>query len=262
MPELLHHQHTFFGCLTIRRIARPPQSDAALRAEFEQLAAKLWHRLPAGDAHTNDVLLATRAFDLGSSERCPALDHEQRCSLHSDRKPSICKVVPLDALAPDRAQHHVLSGRATEAFSFGSDCIVAGEKSGFDVVTRRLTVVDSRARQALDERRSDLAAERNAWGDRVFQLLRADRFASTSTLERVPSVGFMALSLAPVLIALLEQSKLSRERCIAYLDAQALVAERLLRGAAETGHAETDRARQLSAFARTNARLRLQLKDA
>jgi len=261
VPELLHHQHTFFGCLTIRRIARPRQDDRAWGAEFERLAAKLWHRLAAGDAHTDDVLLATRAFDLGLAERCPVLDQEQRCSLHTDRKPAICKVVPFDALAPDAAQHRVLSERAAEARSFGSDCIVPGEKPGFDVVTRRLTVVDGGARQALAERRRDLAEERVAWGDRVFQLLEPDLFSSTSRLERVPSAGFMTLSLAPVLIALLEQSKLSRARCVAYLDAQALVAERLLYAATEAGHGESDRARQLAAFTRTNARLRLQLKD-
>jgi len=258
---LLHHQHTFFGCLTIQRIARPLQTVGALAAEFEQLAARLWHRLPEADAHTDDVLLATRGFDLGLSARCPALDDEQRCSLHASRKPAICKVVPLDALSPDGAQHLVLAERAADAHYFGSDCIVPGERLGFGLVTRRLDVVDGGARAALAERRRDLASERVAWGDRVFDLLRADWFSSASALERLPSAGFMTLSIAPVLIALLEQSKLSRVRCVAYLDAQAIVAERLLQSAAESGQFEPDSVRQLRAFARTNAQLRLQLKD-
>jgi len=261
MPELLHHQHTFFGCLTIQRIARPSPSGARLRTEFEQLAARLWHRLPDGSVSTDDVLLATRAFDLGLSDRCPALDAQQGCSLQADRKPSICRVVPLDALQPDSAQHLVLASREAEAHYFGSDCVAPGERPGFDLVTRRLSVVDSGASAALTQRRQDLAEERNAWGDRVFQQLCSDLFSSAAALERLPSRGFMTLSIAPVLIALLEQSSLSRARCIGYLDAQARLAERLLRGALEDGQGERGTVRQLSAFVRTNARLRLQLKD-
>ena len=262
LPELLRHEHTFFGCLTIQRIARPPLADAALRIEFDQLAASLWHRLPEGNTRTDDVLLATRAFDLGLSERCPALDEQQRCSLHGRQKPSICRVVPLDALQPDRVQHLVLASRAAEAHYFGSDCLTPGQSPGFDVVTRQLRVVNDDARVALAQRRADLEAERSAWGDRVFQQLRANLFATPSALERLPPAGFMTLSLAPVLIALLESGTLSRARCWAYLDAQARVAERLLAEAQAAGHAERATVRQLIAFAGTNARLRAQLKDA
>jgi len=260
LPELLHHQHTFFGCLTIQRMARPPLSDAALRTEFDQLAASLWHRLPEGNARTDDVLLATRAFDLGLSERCPALDEQKRCSLHEDRKPSACRVVPLDALQPDRVQHLVLASRETEAHYFGSDCIVPGQTPGFEVVTRQLDVVAQGARAALAQLRDDLARERDTWGDRVFQLLRADLFPSAA-LERLPQAGFMTLSLVPVLISLLERSLLSRARCVAYLEAQARLAERLLGNAAASGHAEHDTVRRLAAFARSNARFCKQLKD-
>jgi hypothetical protein len=259
--ELLHHQYTFFGCLTVQRIARPPLADAASQSELEQLAARLWHRLPGADAHTDDVLLATRAFDLGLSERCPALDDAQRCSLHERRKPAICRVVPFDALQPDRAQHLVLASREREAAHFGSDCITRGARPGFEVVTRRLEVVDEGARAALAERRQQLAEERDAWGDRIFQLLCADLFSSPTALARVPKAGFMTLSLTPVLIALMERSFLSRARCVAYLDAQALVAERLLRESAQSGHTERDSVRRLAAFAGANARLRLHLKD-
>jgi len=262
VPELLHHQHLFFGCLTIQRIARPPVSEAGLRGEFEQLAARLWHRLPQGRARTDDVLLATRAFDWALSERCPALNDQQRCSLHADRKPAICRVVPLDPLQPDCAQHHVLASREAEAQHFGSDCIAPGQKPGFELVTRRLRVVDSQARAALAQRRTDLAHEREAWGDRVFQLLSSELFSSEAALARVPEAGFMTLSLAPVLISLLERRLLSRARCAEYLDAQAALAERLLSTADEGGHAERDSIRQLSAFARTNAQLRQQLKGA
>ncbi|HYP76918.1 MAG TPA: hypothetical protein VER12_13215 [Polyangiaceae bacterium] len=262
MPELLHHQHTFFGCLTVQRIARPGLADVELSQEFERLAASLWHRLPDVGADTDDVLLATRGFDLELSERCPALDGEQQCSLQADRKPSICRVVPLDALQPDRAQHLVLASREAQAHHFGSDCIAPGQRPGFALVTRRLSVVDESARTALAQRRAELARERVSWGDRVFQLLRADWFSSHTALSRLPRNGFMTLSLAPVLIALLERSELSRSRCVAYLEAQGTLAERLLRAASESGQSERDSVRQLTALARTNARLSSQLKDA
>ena len=261
MPELLEHQHTFFGCLTIQRIARPSPSEAALNTEFDQLAASLWHRLPEAGARSDDVLLATSAFDLALWPRCPALDAEQRCSLQGTSKPAICRVVPLDALQPDGVQHRVLEGRATEAHYWGSDCISPGQKPGFELVTRRLEVVHEGARAALGKRRQDLADERNAWGDRVFQLLRADLFPSPSALERLPAGGFMTLSLVPVLIALLEQRKLSRARCAAFLDAQAQLAEILLAEANAHGHADRDTVRRLAAYARANAALRSQLKD-
>jgi len=218
--------------------------------------------LPEGNARTDDVLLATRAFDLELSPRCPALDEQQRCSLHGQHKPSVCRVVPLDALQPDRLQHLVLASREAEAHYFGSDCLTPGQSPGFDVVTRRLSVVNDDARAALARRRADLEAERGAWGDRVFQQLRANLFATPSALERLPQAGFMTLSLAPVLIALLERQKLSRARCWAYLDAQARVAERLLGAAQAAGHAERTTVRQLIAFAGTNARLRAQLNEA
>jgi len=261
VPELLHHQHRFFGCLTIQRLARPPLSDAVHRTEFDQLAASLWHRLPEGNARTDDVLLATRALDWGLSERCPALDDQQRCSLHQDRKPLVCRVVPLDALQPDCVQHRLLASREAEAHHFGSDCIVPGRMPGFQVVTRRLDVVDHGSRAALAEHREDLARERDAWGDRVFQLLRADLLPSAGALERLPKVGFMTLSLVPVLLSLLSKSLLGRARCVAYLDAQAQLAERLLGDAIACGHAQRDTVRQLTAFARSNAGLRLQLKE-
>jgi len=261
VPELLHHQHTFFGCLAIRRLPRPPRSDAARCAEFDRLAAKLWHRLPGAGERRDDVLLATRAFDLGLSPRCPALDDEQRCALHENQKPVICQVVPLDPLQPDSEQHHVLAARSAEALVFGGNCIFPGERSGFELVTRRLTVVSDGARAALAARREQLTDERSAWGDRVFRMLYEDLFSSPSALERLPTSGFMTLSLAPVLIALLEQGELSRARCAAYLDAQAVLAERMLCAATDSGHSRADSVRRLAAFARTNTELRLRLKD-
>ena len=239
---------------------RPSATDFDSRAAFDELAATLWHRLPSAQSDTDDVLLATRGFDLGLAARCPALDEAQRCSLHDRGKPAICQVVPLDALTPDAAQHRVLHGRSRDAHYLGSDCIQPGVRPGFALVTRRLSVVDSDARAALAEHRRVLAAERRTWGDAVFQLLRAELFASPSALERLPAHGFVTLSLVPVLMVLAHQSSVLRARCLDYLHAQARLAETLLEAARHGGQRELDSVRQLTAFARSNRTLALNLK--
>jgi Fe-S-cluster containining protein len=260
LAELFRHRNTFFGCLTVQRLRRPPAHDPALTSAFDALAGQLWHRLPSALIDTDDVLLATRGFDLGLSDRCPALDEEQRCTLHDRAKPAVCRVVPLDALAPDSAQHLVLHSRRTQARYFGSDCIQPGVRPGFDLITRRLSVVDDVARSALAERRRDLALERRTWGDAVFRLLRAELFASPAALERLPSAGFMTLSIVPVLLVLARDSAL-RLQCLEYLAAQAQLAERLLERARHAGQAELASVRQLAAFARSNAAFAAQLKE-
>jgi hypothetical protein len=217
--------------------------------------------LPTAPASTDDVLLATRGFDLGLSDRCPALDDAQRCSLHHAGKPAICRVVPLDALSPDQAQHSVLHGRLAQARHWGTDCIEPGVRPGFAVVTRRLSVVDAGARAALEQRRQDLARERRTWGDAVFELLREDLFSTPAALARVPAGGFMTLSIAPVLMVLAQASAGARIRCAQYLEAQARLAQRLHSQACAGGQGDAASVHQLLALARTNARLSLQLKD-
>jgi hypothetical protein len=259
--ELFHHQDTFFGCLTIQRLRRPPATEVARTSEFDALAAALWHRLPQAGPDSDDVLLATRAFDLELSERCPALNAEQGCSLQDRGKPVVCRVVPLDALQPDSAQAHVLQSRSRDARSFGSDCIQPGVHPGWALVTRRLQVVAEDARATLAAHRRALAAERSLWGDAVFGLMSPELFASQAALERLPAAGFMTLPLAPVLMVLARRSAAARARCVAYLDAQATLAERLLTQAREQGHAQTESVQRLAAFARSNAHLALQLKE-
>ena len=244
----------------MQRLRRPPTNDAASKLAFDELGSALWHRLPSARHDTDDVLLATRGFDLGLSERCPALDDDQRCTLHDLGKPTICRVVPLDALTPDSAQHHVLQSRRAEALYLGTDCIQPGVRPGFDLITRRLSVVDSGARAALAERRRDLAFERRSWGDAVFQLLHTDLFASPEALERLPPDGFMTLSLVPVLMVVARDSA-ARARCLQYLAAQGTLAERLLGQARQAGQGERASVRQLAAFARSNAAFSRQLKE-
>jgi Fe-S-cluster containining protein len=221
VPELFHHQRTFIGCLSARWL---------------------------GDG---ELLLTTRAFDTELSEHCPALDSERRCSLHDHKKPAVCRVVPFDEQLPDHLQHLVLAERAVEARYLGSDCIAPG----FPVVTRRLELVDAGARAALAERRRDLANERRFWGNAVTPLLSA-QLRSHSFRPDSPRVGgFLTLSIAPVLMELAATSTPCRERCMAYLVAQATLCERTLKEARSAGSAERSEIRQLAAFTSTNARL-------
>jgi hypothetical protein len=222
---LFHHQRAFIGCLSVR-----------------------WLAAPGGE-----LALTTRAFDTGLSERCPALDAERRCSLHDDKKPAVCRVVPFDEWLPDHLQHLVLAERAREARYIGSDCIVPGARPGLPVVTRRLEVVDAGARRALAERRRDLADERRFWGRALAPLLRAELLARSE--PALPPSGFLTLSIAPVLLVLADTSSRSRERCMAYLAAQAPLCERTLQQARLDGCAERAAIQQLSAFTSTNARL-------
>lgn len=191
---------------------------------------------------SGDIAFAAQA--LGFGEPCPALNDDQRCAIHDDRKPVTCRVVPFDAWLPEELQHLVLASRAAEAHYLGSDCLTPGTRAGFPVVTRRLSVVESGARAALAERRRDLADEQRFWGRAVFQMLRAELLAPASRFLSLPAGGFLTLPLAPVLLVLASMSERCRERCIAFLDAQALLCER--------PHPSPERA----AFARSNARLR------
>ncbi len=225
------------------------------QAQSAALAEELLHAVPGALPTADRVLLATQAFDAGLSEQCPALNAELGCSLHGAHKPGICRVVPFDALLPDSMQHLVLAERAAEARYLGSDCISPGARAGFAVVTRRLAVVQDDVRVALAERRQALAAERRWWGQRVFQALLPELGSDGGALERLPREGFITLSLAPVLLVIAQESEHSRERCVAYLKAQAGLAQRML-GAARTRRLEHgESALRLAAFARTNERL-------
>lgn len=222
VPELFHHQRMFIGCLSVRWLGQA------------------------------ELLLTTRAFDTALSEQCPALDGERRCSIHDDKKPAVCRVVPFDEQLPDHLQHLVLAERAAEARYLGSDCIAPGARSGFPVVTRRLALVDDGARAALADRRRDLANERRFWGNSVEPSLQAELCALSI---RPPPGGFLTLSIAPVLMELAAASTRCRERCMAYLAAQATLCERTLKEARSIGPAEHPGIRQLAAFSGTNARL-------
>ncbi len=273
VPELFHHQRRFVGSLAIRRVPRlrpgtrlggnagATASDRDCDA-YSDLADAVLHRLP-GEPRVHDVLLATQGFSPSPSDPCPALGSDMRCTIHDDRKPATCAVVPLEALVPDRLQHVVLAERTREAAYLGADCVARGARPDFSRMTDRLAVVDDGARASLARRRRDLADEKRWWGESVFQMLKDDLFADATALARVPESGFLVMAMAPVLMVLATVSSRCRQRCLEYVDAQTVLIESSIRVAVARrrldGRAEIE---QLGAFARTHRALRIAFESA
>src|SRR6202012_4468577 len=78
LAELFQHQELFLGCLAIRRV-RLPNASVAQRA----LADRLLHPLTTSLNRIDWIQLVTLGFDDGTRAACPALDVENRCSLHA-----------------------------------------------------------------------------------------------------------------------------------------------------------------------------------
>jgi len=273
LPELFYHQRRFVGCLAIQRVPRlrpgyrpggassvtPDETDCAA---FSELADAVLHRLPGG-SDADYVLLATQGFSRSPSDPCPALGLDMLCTLHHDRKPATCSVVPLDALVPDRMQQLVLAGRMKEAAYLGAECIALGSRTDFAPLTDGHAVVDRSAKEALARRRRDLADDKRRWGDAVFGILGRDLFADEAALSRVPVGGFLTIAIAPVLVVLAAVSPRSRRRCLEYLDAQIVLIEETIRSAvARKGLADLAGLQQLRSFARTSLTLRAALRSA
>jgi Fe-S-cluster containining protein len=264
VPELFHHQNRFVGSLAIRRVPRlragqrvgrgasgAPLGDADAR-EIADLADAVLH--PLG-AHLDDVWIGTQALSVAGPDRCPALGSDMRCTVHDDRKPAACAVVPLDALVPDRLQHRVLAERRAEAAYLGADCIVQGTRPGAVPMIRRLAVVDTDAADALARHRRGLVDDKRWWGTAVFGILQKDLFAQAAMRARIPVDGFVVLAIAPVLVVLASVSARCRVRCVEYVDAQLALIDRTLGLLDGQRSNETVRS-QLHVFARTHRALR------
>jgi uncharacterized protein len=270
LPELFRHQHLFVGSLAIRRVKRlrPGEqiggetADAEMCEAFDELAEGLLHRGEPAHYARYDLLLATQGFDYPSQNRCPALGDDRRCAVHHDHKPVTCSVVPLEALVPDRLQHLVLAGRCSSSESHGTDCVVSGERAGFTATIQQYAVVDKDMCHALAQRRADLVADRHWWGDAVFRMLQKELFADPAEVNRIPFDGFLTIASAPVLMVLADVSERCRERCIEYLDAQAILIEEKIRQALDRKHsADRPITQQLRAFAQSGQALRRALRD-
>jgi Fe-S-cluster containining protein len=234
VPELFHHQHRFIGCLSLRRVRRlrtgARLADGSLaNAEDEAALRSLAERIfcaPPGDSD-HDLFLFTRAFADGVDPVCPALDAGGHCAVHDDRKPGVCRVVPLEATLPDRLQRVVLDLRRRERGYDSASCIAVEPVPGGREVTRRLRVVDPESFSALERRRDDLAAEREFWGVDAFRLL-APELLRAGYWETLPEDGHFTIAIVPVLTVISGVSPRCRERVIEYLHVQAELIQQTL----------------------------------
>ncbi len=240
LPELFKHERLFVGSLAISKV-RPPRpgtrldlgdcstvvSDADGEA-FAALAGALLFpaaRADPADAGAHSFAIAAQASEYASRSRCPALA-DGRCKIHGDDKPAACALVPLDPLVPDGLQHVVLARRAGGTDSVGSHCIVPGEREGFAVVTQDARVLEPAFRDALTRRRADLSADKRFWGTGVFEMLKKELFSSAAAAAKVPSDGYLCISLVPALLVLAAVSDACRGRCLEYVAAQLTLIER------------------------------------
>lgn len=259
VPELFHHQRRFIGCLSLRRVKRVrrglPFLDGTLASADDEAAARalsgrLFLTPPAG--FDDELFLFTRAFTVASSS-CPALGPDRRCGVHDDRKPGVCRVVPLEATLPDTLQRVVLDVRRRELRYAEASCITLGPAPGALEVTRRLKVVDQESSTVLERRRADLMAEREHWGSDVFRLLSPELFRDPERWARLPEDGHFTLALVPVLTVLAGTSARCRERVIDYLHAQSeLIQETLLDALTRRNDADREDIEQLRSFLRAN----------
>jgi Fe-S-cluster containining protein len=227
LPELLHHEKLFVGCLAIRRMKRYEAGETLVAeqthfplskndaGEIANIAGALFFN-PGGSHDLGyDLSIQTQALDYESLNQCPALGEDKRCSIHDDRKPSVCSMVPFDALFPDSLQHVVLTSR-----NFEENCIVGGYAEGYDVVVDQRQISSGEYRKAVEQRRLDLLWERHRWGDAVFALLRPALFANPNEIQKIPYDGFFTLSIIPLLMVVAEVSEHCRERIAQYVDSQ------------------------------------------
>lgn len=262
--ELLYHRRRFIGCLAIQRVPRIVRGLALRHGRIceendehdaDELAARIFHRHPAHNTH--EILLFTRAFSYRSSQRCPALSHDGRCSIHDDAKPNVCLVVPFDALRPDRLQEAVLQSRRGEFSALGSDCIRTEHSDGFDKVVRHLRVVDDRSAFALQMRRNALESEQKLWGADVFKILTPEILRHGQGWSTIPEHGDFTMSIVPVLQTLLKKEPDSRTWVLEYLADQIELMQTTIAGALlRQNRADRSETAQLRAFLRSNQRLR------
>ncbi|HVR19927.1 MAG TPA: hypothetical protein VMS65_09525 [Polyangiaceae bacterium] len=90
--------------------------------------------------------------------------------------------------------------------------------------------VNGELERALALRRADLATDKRFWGDIVFSLLSAELLEKRDSAARIPTDGFLTLSLAPALAVIAGVSERCRLRVLEYLDAQLPLGRALLGG--------------------------------
>lgn len=229
VAELFHHEKLFIGCLALRRIKRH-KAGAVLHVQ------QLKHTVSHADTKLLDDLaqsqlyqtiqmqtqgdyyfsIMTQAMDYESLNKCPALGENNYCTIHNDRKPNVCSVVPFDALYPDSLQNIVLLSRG-----FAENCIVNGLKADFEVVVKDRQVQNYEYLKALRQRRDDLHFEKQLWGNTVFALLQAEGYCHSGEAAKAPwDDALLSLSIIPVLMVVAGVSEKCADRCLQYIDSQ------------------------------------------
>lgn len=228
--------------------------DDADVTSLDALADTLLHRAPLRSGESFSI--TTQGFDYPSLARCPALADDGLCSIHMHGKPSMCAAVPLDPMVPDSMQHFVLAERNSSSVYLGANCIREGQAAEVGSPLHSITLVangriqDPPSQEAVQQRRTLLALDREFWADAVFESLRRELFESAAALARIPADGLLTISLVPALLAIASYSDACRLECIAYIDSQLALIERNV-GLALQRRRQDDRpiTRELRAFA-------------
>lgn len=266
LPELFHHQHRFIGALGMRRQRRLQAGDrlgagtldTADANDYAALAARILYPLTG---RGEDLVLQTQAITSPVLHRCPALQDDGLCQIHTDRKPSMCSAVPLDPLLPDSLQQYVLAARGPGGAEYlGADCVTPTQTNTFQLQTQGKVVVDPAAREALDARRQDLALDKHWWGTAVCAELHAQILQPGGSLAQIPVSGVVTLPLAPVLLIVAGASVRCRERCKIYVAAQqTLIASQIEHALLRKNPAERTFTTQLRHIAATLGKLQAAL---
>ena len=152
VPELFHHQRTFIGCLSVRRVGRRDYGGDDLYAGDARPRRRAGESLP-GSPMTTVARSTTTASRFRVSRRAA------RCA----------RGRPFAARGARRA-------RGVEAAYLGADCIARGSREGYAPFVQRLRVVDEGALAALTDRRRALAIEKRFWGQCGFSRAQARAF--------------------------------------------------------------------------------------
>lgn len=127
IPELFYHENLFVGCLAVLRVTRQKEGGTLISAGINYSVS------------ANDAL---------QIQKMAALGEAGQCGIHFDQKSSVCSMVPFDSLYPNSLQNIVLMSR-----QFEENCIVAGERDGYQVVINNKEVVSSHYSNILKQRR-------------------------------------------------------------------------------------------------------------
>lgn len=202
LAELFHHRHRFIGALAISRRRRVAAGEA--------LASAIWHE----ESAQSWIALAVVGLDYPSLARCPALRDDGLCDVHHDLKPAICAAVPLDPLAPDALQQHVVPERMRDSVYVGANCLRQVPAAEANYV-RAHRIVDATAADAVTRMRNGLIEDKQRWGNAVFAAM-----APTLRTTRIPDGGYLTIPLVPVLTELARHSAEAAQQCTSVAEAQ------------------------------------------